>query len=203
MTYLELQQLTASYLHRSDLTVEITEFIELARQRINRDMRTREMIVQETSIPTINPFLLPDGWLEMRDLYHQPDGRRQRVIMASRAQIDLFATSTIAQVRPKFYSIDGLFIETKPGGIDVEFEFIFYKAVPVLVNDADTHPTLDVYNNIWLNATLWAGHTFTQDMDLAANALSEYVGEMEGANGASKSSESGAGLQMQGASVWV
>ena len=203
MTNAELQVLIASYMHRTDLTADIPGFIELARTRINRDMRVRENIITATETPTVNPRDLPLDFLEMRDIYHFPGQRRQSLTLVGRKQLDEFVDSLNGTVRPQFYSIDGIQIETQPGGVDLEFTLLYYAAVPELVADDDTNLLMSVYPMTWLYASLIEGHTFTQDLTLVQEAVTSYTSELEQANSAAKAAESGAGLEIQGASSWM
>ena len=119
MTYIELQTLVAQYMHRVDLTAEIPGFIELARTRINRDMRVRENIIQATETPTVNPRPLPADFLEMRDIYYLPDSGRLTLQLVGRKQLNSANSALGSTVQPQFYSIDGTQLETQPGGIGV------------------------------------------------------------------------------------
>ena len=202
MTNAELQVLIAAYMHRTDLTADIPGFIELARTRINRDMRVRENIIEATETPTINPRPLPLDFLEMRDIFYLPSSRRLTLQLVGRKQLNDAQQSLNGTVRPTFFSIDGTQIETQPGGIDVEFTLLYYAAVPELIADDDTNALMATYPMTWLYASLIEGHTFTQDLVLAADALSNYTSEVEQANSSAKAAESGAGLQMAGASSW-
>lgn len=202
MTNSELQALVASYMHRTDLTAEIPDFIELARTRINRDMRVRENIIEATETPTLNPRPLPDDFLEMRDIYWNPSSTRRSLTLVGRKQLDANTQALDATQSPNFYSIDGIQIETQPGGISLEFSLIYYAAVAELVADADTNLLMSVYPMTWLYASLIEGHTFTQDLTLVAEALTNYTSELTQANAQAKAAESGAGLEMQGASSW-
>ena len=204
MTYAELQQAVANYMHRIDLAADIPGFIELARQRINRDLRVREMIKQATVTPTTNPFPVESDFLEMRDIFYTTanGGFRLALQLVGRRQLDMRKDNS-DQAQPGFYSIDGLNLETAPGGIGIEFTEIYYAKEAELVNDTDTNLTLDSYTPIWLYASLIEGHTFAQDLDLMSDAMQKYTGEVQQANDKSAESESGASLQMKGASSWV
>ena len=200
MTYGELKQLVADYMHRSDLTDEIPEFIELARTRINRDMRVRENIITATLTPSVNPFDAPADFMEMRDIYHFRNGNRVHLQLVGREQLDFYDNAAIQAVHPRFFSIDGLQLETQPGGIDVVFTLLYYAAVPQLVDDADTNLLLDVYPMTWLYGSLIEGHSFTQDLTLEETSLGKYTSEIDRANDMAAEAESGAALQVAGAS---
>ena len=203
MTNAELQSLVAQYMHRSDLDAEIPGFIELARTRINRDMRVRENIIIDTETPTVNPRDLPADFLEMRDIYHRRGENRISLQLVGRKQLDRYDRATINQANPRFYSIDGVQLETQPGGVDVEFTLIYFAAVDELVADDDTNLLMSVYPMTWLYASLIEGHSFTQDLDLMQEAVQSYTSEVSQANAQAAAAESGASLQVEGASAWL
>ena len=51
-SYSELKTTIANYLARSDLTTQIPDFIRLAEIRLQRDLRTRQMLVVATASTT-------------------------------------------------------------------------------------------------------------------------------------------------------
>ena len=199
MTSGELKSLLISFAHRADVPTE--ELIELARQRINRDLRVREMITRLTFTPSIAPHPLPADFLEMREVFFNDGAQRVSVQLVSRKELAFYANANTSQAS-RFASIDGTDIEFIPSGVGREFTMLYYAAVPKFVNDADTHPTLELFSPIWLDAALIALHNWTQDSDLQAEAISKYTSEVEAANGQSGAAEGGAMLQMAGASNW-
>jgi hypothetical protein len=75
--YSALKTTIASYLGRTDLTTMIPDFITLAEARLQRELRTRQMLKSATATmtggdPTVG---LPADFLEMRDLYIQGNPR--------------------------------------------------------------------------------------------------------------------------------
>ena len=85
MTYGELKTLLTSFAHRAD--VPTADLIELARQRINRDLRVREMIVRLTFTPSIAPHPLPADFLEMREVFFNDGAQRVSVQLVSRKEL--------------------------------------------------------------------------------------------------------------------
>jgi hypothetical protein len=70
-TYSGLKDAIAKYLARSDLTDQIPTFIQLAENRLRRDLRIRQMLQVVTintvaNDPTVN---MPTDYLQMRDLH--------------------------------------------------------------------------------------------------------------------------------------
>ena len=70
-SYSDLQTTIASYLARSDLTSIIPTFIQLAENRLRRELRLRAMLKVATTTTTANDSTveLPNDFLEMRDLH--------------------------------------------------------------------------------------------------------------------------------------
>ena len=200
MNYGELKLLVADYLHRTDLTAQIPTFIELARQRINRDFRVRENITSGTLTPASNPFDVPEGFLEMRDIYYYRGAQRITLSLVGRKQLNSYALNSGAG--PAVYSVDGTQIETAPGGECVEFNLLYYDAVPEFPFESSTNELLQTYPMSWLYGALFEGHSYAQDIDLAAQVLQLYSSEVTAANSRAAESESGASLQMAGASSW-
>jgi hypothetical protein len=70
-SYTELKSTIADYLARSDLTTQIPDFINLAEQRLRRDLRLRQMLKVATTTTTVNDstVALPADFLAMKDLH--------------------------------------------------------------------------------------------------------------------------------------
>lgn len=71
--YTELVSTIESYLARTDLTSIIPTFIQLAQERMTRDLRVREMLKVATTTATSQDgtVALPSDFLEMREIHFQ------------------------------------------------------------------------------------------------------------------------------------
>ena len=69
--YNELVTTVASYLARSDLTSIVPTFVQLAQERMTRDLKTREMLKLSTTTATDSTVELPIDFLEMREIHFQ------------------------------------------------------------------------------------------------------------------------------------
>jgi len=69
--YSDLQATIASYLARSDLSVQIPDFIRLAEVRLGRDLRIRQMLKSSVTNTTggDDTVSLPPDFLQLRDLF--------------------------------------------------------------------------------------------------------------------------------------
>jgi len=65
-TYAELKTSVGDWLNRSDLTTAIPDFISLAEAQIERNLRTRQMIVRATASITTEYSAVPDNFLEVK-----------------------------------------------------------------------------------------------------------------------------------------
>ena len=70
-TYSGLKDAVASYLARDDLTNEIPVFIQMAENRLRRDLRIRQMLKVATTNTVANDATvqIPSDFLQMRDLH--------------------------------------------------------------------------------------------------------------------------------------
>lgn len=69
--YTELKTAVGSWLGRSDLSSQIPDFISLAELRLNRNLRTRQMIeTTDLSVTAGTPTVtIPSDFLEIKDIY--------------------------------------------------------------------------------------------------------------------------------------
>ncbi|CAB4126395.1 hypothetical protein UFOVP89_38 [uncultured Caudovirales phage] len=69
--YTDLQSTIADYLARTDLTSQIPLFVQMAENRLRRDLRIRPMLKVVTTTTAINDptVAIPSDFLEMRDLH--------------------------------------------------------------------------------------------------------------------------------------
>jgi hypothetical protein len=75
--YNDLKTTVANYLGRSDLTTAIPDFISLAELRLQRELRTRQMLKSATATMVSGDakVALPTDFLEIRDLHVQGNPR--------------------------------------------------------------------------------------------------------------------------------
>lgn len=71
--YTTLQATIANYLARTDLTVQIPEFIRLAEDRLLRDLRIRELLKVATTVTVAGDATvsMPSDFVAMKDLHLQ------------------------------------------------------------------------------------------------------------------------------------
>lgn len=113
--YTELQTAIGSYLHRSDLTSQIPDFISIAEGKINR---VSKLIHQETTddvtMSTSNDYnTLPTGFLELIDFYYTDTlDQLQQIPMKTLGGLRTLSTSP---TRPFAFSVsDKMYYDATP-----------------------------------------------------------------------------------------
>jgi hypothetical protein len=117
--YAELQTAVGEWLHRSDLTGKIPDFITLAEAKINRVLRIRAMENIATGTPT-NPTALPTGFVEMIALTVTNGGASYPLTYIPPAQL------TGDTATPNRYTLIGDNIYFEPSGSGT-YSLTYYK----------------------------------------------------------------------------
>jgi hypothetical protein len=107
--YTDLQSTIADYLARTDLTTQIPLFIQLAENRLRRDLRTRPMLKVVTTLTTASDptVALPSDFLEMRDLHIESSPIQTLVYQNPSNFYRNTKASTSDSGAPKFYTVMG------------------------------------------------------------------------------------------------
>ena len=164
-TYSELQAAVASWLHRTDLTDRVPEFIVLAETRLNGDVKARPMETRTTLTCTASSrfVTLPTDMLDMRRLTLMSDPADPLEYKSPDQLIDdsRFLEST---GRPANFSIVGAQIELAPTpDDDYELELLYRQRIPALSNSNTTNWLLTANPNVYLYGSLLAAAPWTQD----------------------------------------
>lgn len=159
--YISLQAEIADYLARDDLATAIPGFIRLAEQRLNRELRVRQM---EAITPASGTgalateaggqyLALPTGFLEMRRLILLGSGGGPLSYLTPQ---DLAVTyGTTSSGVPKHYSVIGgnLAFGPVPGGV-YGLEMVYYAKIPALSDAAPANWLLADYPDLYLYGAL-------------------------------------------------
>ena len=107
--YSDLQSTIADYLARTDLTTQIPLFIQLAENRLRRDLRIRPMLKVVTTPTTAGDptVALPSDFLEMRDLHIESSPIQTLVYQNPSNFYRNTKASTADSGAPKFYTAMG------------------------------------------------------------------------------------------------
>jgi hypothetical protein len=151
-TYAELKTAVANWLHRSDLTTQIPDFIALCEADVRRDLRVREMEDSTSVALTSTELALPTGFLEAR----QVTLKDIVVDYVLPQQFTPISDDTTYQ-----YTVKGtnFVFQTTSGTVKVDF----YKGFAAFSADGDTNWLLTNHPDAYLFGSLAWACTYTQD----------------------------------------
>lgn len=164
-TYSDLQTAIADWLNRADLTSVIPNFISLAEAKMNRELRTRDMITRATATSSNEFVAVPADFLEnysleldMTNLAAQPPLDYVGPLEAK----EIKASQLTGNVR--YYTIiDGAFeLLPAPQG-NTNLILTYYAKIPNLSNTQTTNWLLTKSPDLYLYSSLLEAAPYLKD----------------------------------------
>ncbi len=108
-TYTELKSSLADWLNRQDLTTVIPDFISLAEAQIERQLRTRQMIVRATAsfAAAAEYGTVPDDFLEVKSIKLDTNPVTALTFQTIDAMDQLSNTTYLSSGKPLYFTIVG------------------------------------------------------------------------------------------------
>lgn len=161
-TYTNLKSSIANWLHRSDLTSQMDDFIALAEEMMWKSLRVKEMEDNDTVTLTASRYAtLPTGILEIRRIYLNANPIVHLKPMST-SQIDENYNSTAG--KPRYYAVLGSQLEferTPDSTYDLYVNY--YKKLTGLSGTNSTNDILTYYPSVYLYGCCYAGAIYTND----------------------------------------
>jgi len=163
-TYSDLKTSVATWIKRSDLTAIIPDFISLAEARINRELRTRNMVTRTQNTAVDSEFVtLPTDF-----------GGARSARLTTTTPNDFLAFLTPEQMTDykaqnptgdlSAYSVVGGEFWFLPAPTDaVTVELIYYAKVPALTDSATTNWLMTNHPDVYLWGALMEATVFLED----------------------------------------
>lgn len=175
--YGELKTALASWLHRSDLTAQIPDFISLAESRIQSDLGDALILDYAGTLVTTagtRTYAAPSGFVRLRSCVDL-----QIVLAEEIAQA--WADSPIS-AEPDYIAWDGAQFVVHPSP-DAAYAFPYVAQVrfSALSNDADTNTILARWPGLYLYGALSEAAPYLQDDARVALWAAKYVEVLAGA----------------------
>lgn len=133
--YSELKAEIADWLNRTDLAAQIPNFITLLEARVNRELRTHDMVKRSTAVVDHGYFVVPNDWLETIALL-QLGNRPKRLDFVSiedsfslREKYGNARGYTVPQI---YTQMDGKFFLFPEPQANVELELVYRAKIPSL-----------------------------------------------------------------------
>lgn len=170
-SYSDLQSAAANWMARTDLTSRIVEFITLTEAELNRKVRTRQMMVTQTTTPSSGQFSLPSDYLSWVYVRNTASGLINDLEYVHPTQ---FANEypNNASSTPRVFTVQGTtdnvgvvkFTPTDSTSID----FTYYSKISALSTSNTSNWLLTAHPDVYLAGTLTEGYAYTKDYDQAA-----------------------------------
>jgi hypothetical protein len=154
----------ADFLLRDDLTAVIPTFVSFAHEKLNRDMRTRQMVQRATASLTTEYTALPGDFLQMRDIRLNSNPVRSLEYISSEGQNQEREFYGNTSGEPRYYTIIGETIQVFPSpDTTYTIEMAYYEKIPALVNPTDTNWLLTKAPDIYLYGSLVHSAPYLKD----------------------------------------
>jgi hypothetical protein len=165
-TYTELKTSLADWLNRSDLTSVIPDFISLAEAQIERQLRTRQMIVRaNASFAAAAEYgTVPDDFLETKSIKLNTNPITYLSFQTIDAMDQLSNTTYLSSGKPLYFSVVGNQFRLLPipdGAYTAEL--VYYSKLTKLSSTVATNFLLTQAPDIYLYGSLLQAAPYLQD----------------------------------------
>jgi hypothetical protein len=164
-TWAELKTNLADWLDRTDLTVQIPEFIGYAERRFNRDLRVPEMEEASTSSSSGSTITLPSDFLQMRSIYidRSPINFLAQVSMSELREM-FPTTSTGVPTHFALQSGNEIVVRPLPSG---SFDYVtnYYQKIPALGSGQAANWLLTAHPDLYLAQSMVEAMIFLRDTE--------------------------------------
>lgn len=182
--YASLQSSVANWLHRSDLTAQIPDWIALAEAKLSSDLSARAMETRTSlSVSAGNAYVnLPNDMLEMARLTLQTNP----VITLKYASADELSADFPFNVsgRPSVFAVIGGQLQLAPvPDANYNLELVYQQRIPALSNSNPSNWLLSNWPNAYLYGTLTAAQPYIANDARLATFQALYREAVDGING--------------------
>jgi len=165
-TYTELKASLADWLNRSDLTATIPDFISLAESQIERQLRTRQMIVRAnaTFAAAAEYGTVPDDFLEAKAIKINTNPVTNLTFQTIDAMDQLSNTTYLSSGKPLYFSVVGNQFRLLPipdGAYTAEL--VYYAKLTKLSSTVATNWLLTQAPDVYLYGSLLQAAPYLQD----------------------------------------
>ena len=165
-TYSEIKSTIADYLNRADLTAVLPSFVTLAEAKFNRELRTRDMLVQAQETSSNQYVSLPTDFLQHYSLALDAASAQPPMdyIGPQEAKV-LKAQNRTASTTYYYTVIDGAFEIIPAPGSDLDLRMVYYAKIPALSDSNTTNWLLTKSPDLYLYSALLEAAPYLKDDD--------------------------------------
>ena len=165
-TYTELKASLADWLNRTDLTSAIADFISLAEAQMERQLRTRQMIVRATAsfAAAAEYGTVPDDFLETKSIKLDTNPVTSLSFQTIEAMDQLSNTTYLSSGKPLYFTVVGNQFRLLPIP-DGEYtaELVYYAKLTKLSSTVATNFLLTQAPDVYLYGSLLQAAPYLQD----------------------------------------
>lgn len=180
-TFNELQASLAAWLHRSDLTAMMPDFIRLAESRLQNDLEARQLDATSTVNLTAATATaaLPTDFNTMRSVYYSSGGNAVTLDPVTPDYLARFYPATAGTSKPVVYAIQGslLLLGPTPDAAYV-LNLLYMKTITPLGADNPTNAILSAYPEAYLHAALIFAGQYLRDADMVQGLEQLYAADV-------------------------
>jgi len=193
-TYNELKTSVGDWLNRTDLTTAIPDFISLAEAQIERNLRTRQMIVRATASITTEYSAVPADFLEVKS-FKLDTNPVTPLGFETIDSMDTLAVTYRSAAKPIFFTVVGEQFRYLPEP-DTAYtgELIYYAKLSKLSTANTTNFLLTAAPDVYLYGALMQAAPYLQDDARIAVWASMYRAGLEEVTQADDRSSSTGGV---------
>lgn len=171
MNYGTLKASVAGYIHRTDLTAQIPDFIDQARVRIGAMLRSQANFTRGTVT----------GFTSSRTALPANLAALVAVKLADEPLLEV-STGDVMNYPGGVYSVDGIDLVVPGAGTATSVALSYYTIPTALVNDADVSVPMLEFPQLWLYAAVAEAALYTQDYQLVEQMNDAFNGTLAVAN---------------------
>lgn len=165
--YAGLKASIASWATRSDLTVQIPDFVTWAQQEIGRRLRCSILLRRATATIATETLAVPTDFAAIRAFYLETSPRRTLTVNSPEGIIDFSAAYANAPY-PTDVAVEGEVFRFGPTFTGSATGLMVYYAIPAaMVADTDVNAVLTKYPMLYLFGALEALFRYLEDDDNA------------------------------------
>lgn len=160
----ELKGAVANWLNRGDMASFIPDFVLLTEADLNRRLRVRDMIVEDTLTINDQQEDLPADTREVK-LVVLTGGDKEGLTYKTPSELTtLLATDFVTAGEPKYYTILGDQIAFAPApSSSYTARILYYEPIPALADDGDSNWLLTKHPDAYLYGALMHSAPFLRD----------------------------------------
>ncbi len=163
-SYADLVSAVTSFMHRSDLSAQMDNFIALAESEIQTEGDALELETTAAIPVTDGTGDLPAGFLSARKLFWDgSEGRELDLVSAGRRK----TVSESSSGTPTYYTIEGATIKVAPSGTGTLSMTYTARFTPLSSANTST-ALLTAYPNLYLNGVLFYAAVWMEDQQKMA-----------------------------------